>query len=327
MRNKRSTTIVLSFFSITFLVVLFSVNIQIEIENDAPTLDVETIETTVFKGAKYYVLKDGAPSLSVKAIDINIYGKNAVDFFNPIGVLYHTPEEEVNFEAIKGHYNFKTEKLELVGKVSVKNIEGTYYSDNLLYEMPKKEIRASGNVKSILVDKETGDKMQLHSNKMHGWEREERILFVGNVRGKLERKRKYELGYSFEARKLDYLGKDSLMQLQGDVKILRKNYDLEAERAEIFLENYNKKLKYYVMYDDIKLEEKLKLRTGSQIRRAYAEKLEGYISDGKIILSGAPRVEQGRDIIKGYQITLRENTEIVEVDDSQSSFRFKKEKN
>jgi len=80
------------------------------------------------------------------------------------------------------------------------------------------------------------------------------------------------------------------------------------------------------MYDDIKLEEKLKTRQGgSQVRRAFAEKLEGFISDGKLVLSGAPRVEQGRDIIKGYQITLRENTEIVEVDDSQSSFRFKKE--
>ena len=45
---------------------------------------------------------------------------------------------------------------------------------------------------------------------------------------------------------------------------------------------------------------------------------------GKILLSGAPRVEQGDDIIKGYQITLRENVEMVEVDDSQSSFSLKR---
>jgi lipopolysaccharide export system protein LptA len=77
----------------------------------------------------------------------------------------------------------------------------------------------------------------------------------------------------------------------------------------------------------VKLEEKLKLKSGkNQTRRAFAEKLEGHQRTGKIILTGAPRVEQGNDIIKGYQITLRENVELVEVDDSQSSFSLKKDK-
>lgn len=326
MRNKRSTTIVFSFFVITFLVVLLAVNIQIDIPNDAPTLEVETIETTTFKGVRYYVLKEGLPSLSVIASNINIYGKDSVDFFDPSGVLF-ADNDEVDFKSLKGNYDFETEKLNLDGDVFLKNSKGSYNSDELLYEMAKKEIKAFGNVKSVFTDNETGDEMELYSTRMHAFENEERIKFTGNVKGELERKRKYETGYEFQAKSLDYLGKDSLMQLQGDVKILRKNYHLQSQKAEIFLENYNKKLKYYVMYDDIKLEEKLKLRAGSQMRRAFAEKLEGFMSDGRIVLSGAPRVEQGTDVIKGYQITLRENTEIVEVDDSQSSFRFKKEKN
>ena len=48
--------------------------------------------------------------------------------------------------------------------------------------------------------------------------------------------------------------------------------------------------------------------------------------EAKIVLTGAPRVEQDQDVIKGYQITLRENVELVEVDDSQTSFKINRNK-
>ena len=102
--------------------------------------------------------------------------------------------------------------------------------------------------------------------------------------------------------------------------------NLSAGNAEIFLENFNKKLKYYALYDDVRLEEKLRLDSGVyQTRRAFAEKLEAHQGTGKLILTGAPRVEQGSDIIKGYQITLRQAVEMIEVDDSQSSFKLKRD--
>ena len=82
-----------------------------------------------------------------------------------------------------------------------------------------------------------------------------------------------------------------------------------------------------MLYDDIKLVEKLKLDDGTtSTRKAYSEKLEGYMREAKIVLTGAPRVEQGSDLIQGYQITLRENVELVEVDDSQTSFTIKRNK-
>ena len=77
----------------------------------------------------------------------------------------------------------------------------------------------------------------------------------------------------------------------------------------------------------MKLEEKLVIPGKKpQLRKAYSEKLEGHQRSAKVILTGAPRVEQGEDIIQGYQITLRENVELVEVDDAQSSFNLKKDK-
>ena len=120
---------------------------------------------------------------------------------------------------------------------------------------------------------------------------------------------------------------ESRINLSKSVKLRRNNYYLTAGNAEIFLENFNKKLKYYSLYDDVKLEEKIELHSGgTQTRRAYAEKLEAHQATGRVVLTGAPRVEQGKDIIKGYQITLRENVELVEVDDSKSSFSLKKDR-
>ena len=133
--------------------------------------------------------------------------------------------------------------------------------------------------------------------------------------------------FDFKANRVELNMLKSLVSLSDNVLLHRNNYDLEAQKAEIFLENYNKKLKYYVLYDDIKLEEKLSMNDGSkQMRKAYSEKLEGYMAEEKVVLTGAPRVEQGEDLIKGYQIILRENVELVEVDDSQSSFDLNKDK-
>jgi lipopolysaccharide export system protein LptA len=63
-----------------------------------------------------------------------------------------------------------------------------------------------------------------------------------------------------------------------------------------------------------------------QERKAFAERLEGFGREQKMVLSGAPRVEMGKDVIKGYRITIRENVDLVEVDDAMSDVQVKKKK-
>ena len=105
----------------------------------------------------------------------------------------------------------------------------------------------------------------------------------------------------------------------------QRNY-LRAEKAEIFLENFNKKLKYYVLYDDVRVVESIKKQDGTTvIRKAFGEKLEGYMREEKVVLTGSPKVVQGSDIITANQITLVENREVVEVDDSSSRLQIKEQ--
>ena len=58
-------------------------------------------------------------------------------------------------------------------------------------------------------------------------------------------------------------------------------------------------------------------------RKAWAERLEGFGED-RLVLSGAPRVEQEKDVVKGYRITLREKMEFLEVEDAMSDLSTKK---
>ena len=195
----------------------------------------------------------------------------------------------------------------------------------MLVNKTQNTMSAVGDVSAKLIDKLTKDKITISSRSMNSDLDKKVIHFKGDIQGVLTRNRRYEGGFSFTSELMTLNQLESQINLSKDVKLRRNNYDVDAQKAEIFLENYNKRLKYYVLYDDIKFVEKLKLKSGaSRVRRAFAEKLEGFMSQGKIILSGAPRVEQDGDLIKGYQITLRENVELVEVDDSQSSFQLKR---
>lgn len=47
------------------------------------------------------------------------------------------------------------------------------------------------------------------------------------------------------------------------------------------------------------------------------------MSENKIILTGYPKVYQLKDVIKGNRIILREDNEVVEVDDANTNFILK----
>ena len=94
----------------------------------------------------------------------------------------------------------------------------------------------------------------------------------------------------------------------------------------IWLKNYHRGVKYFVLFDDVRLLEKLKLVNGEEIiRKAFSEKVEGFPLERKLVLSGYPKVLQGRDVIKGNQVIIREENEIVEILNTNSKFYLEDE--
>jgi lipopolysaccharide transport protein LptA len=325
MYNKRSVNIVIIFIVFTVLIVFQAFNVKRLYSGSGGHLDVEKDQETKFEGLRYFSVEKGSPAISLNASDLKIVNNNDLYFDDPTGYIFNSSAEKVNYKAVSGSFIAKSKELKLNGSVVLTTKTASHESQKVYYNGIKKYLEATGEVKSNMLDIQTRDKIKITSNYLSSWMDEKRSLYLGDVKGLVRRRRIYEESFNFTADRVELNQLKSLVLLSDNVTLDRNNYHLEAQKAEIFLENYNKKLKYYVLYDDIKLEEKLELSSGqSQLRRAYSEKLEGYMAEAKIVLSGAPRVEQGEDLIKGYQITLRENVELVEVDDSQSSFELNK---
>ncbi|MBA2404553.1 MAG: hypothetical protein H0V66_07270 [Bdellovibrionales bacterium] len=140
----------------------------------------------------------------------------------------------------------------------------------------------------------------------------------------MQRKKKYEGKMTFSSEQLHLDGVKSLAHLDGDVRLKRQSYLITAGKADIHLENYNKSLKYFVFNDDVKVTETLQTPEGISYRKAFAERLEGFGREEKMILSGAPKVEHGEDVVKGYRITIREKMDLIEVDDAMSDVQVKR---
>lgn len=285
-------------------------------------------EKTKFVEVHYFKTIGNTPNFELISSVLSITENSLLEFKSPRGVLI-SGGREINYTAESGKINQLNNQLFLRGNVELLDDKTVYRSDELNYDGLKDLIFARGNVDATLVNRNAQNRVvsriHLTSNQLESVIKKRLLKLRGDVVGKIKRSKVYEGSMKFKAQEVEVNSLKSLVSLRNSVEIRRNNYYLKAGNAEIFLDNFNKKLKYYTLYDDVKLEEKLKLQNGQkQLRRAFAEKLVAHQRSGKLVLSGAPRVEQGDDIIKGYQITLRENVELVEVDDAKSSFSLKR---
>lgn len=327
MYNKKNLGIIFIFALIILSVIMLALTKFKITEVKYNYQEEKSVEISRFENVHYFKLKNALKSIELSSNELVITDNIFMNFSSPKGQVY-SGSRVINYTSDKGVMNQVTKNLNLIGNVIVTDGVSEYTSDNINYEGKADILRANGNVKTKYVDAKTNDTILLKSNSMSSNLTQKMMILEGSVTGELIRKRQYEGGLNFSAETVVLNSLESNMTLSNNVKLHRNNYYLSAQNAQVFLENFNKKLKYYTLYDDVKLEETIMLRSGkSQMRRAYAEKLEAHQRSGKIILTGAPRVEQGDDVIKGYQITLRDNVEMVEVDDSQTSFSLKKDRN
>lgn len=280
---------------------------------------------TEIENLNYFHLKAGLPQMSLAANTMRSFEDESLEFERPIGV-YNLEEKKkaVKYNALEGTYKKKAQLLTLVGEVKLSTDEAQYFADNLKYFLQKDLVLGKGNVKFEGEDLKTKDLLLVTSQNMRARPEAKLTKFEGEVKGSLQRKKKYEGKMDFKSQTLNLDGNKSLAHLEGDVRMKRDSYDITAGKADMYLENFNKSLKYFVLNDDVKVTEKLQTKEGVQQRRAFAERLEGFGREQKMVLTGAPRVEMGKDVIKGYRITIRENVDLIEVDDAMSDVEVKR---
>jgi lipopolysaccharide export system protein LptA len=274
----------------------------------------------------YFHLKNGLPQMSLTADSMKSKGEVYAEFQSPKGLYnYQQQKESLRYQGDLGVYKKKLNYLTLQGQVKISSEEAEYFADNFEYFFNQDLIRGNGHVKFVGEDLKSKDSVFIESQKMEAHPDKKQSVFTGSVKGFLARKKKYEGKVDFASDFLSVDGVSSYLHLDGQVLLKRGNYVVTSGKGDIYLENFNKSLKYFVLNDDVKLTEKLVTPQGVTERKAFAERLEGFGQEQKMILSGAPRVETGQDLIKGYRITIRENVDLVEVDDAMSDVQVKRE--
>lgn len=276
---------------------------------------------------EYFHIDQGVPSLSLAADSMSNIGEEEAHFVNPRG-LYVADKERTSlfYQAQQADYSKAKQRLRLEGDVKLDYKQTTYKATRLTYYPKKDTVDGTGGVELNHQVPTSGDKLIVTAAKMKAKPKLEWAQFSGQVVGHTEPRLKFQPRTDFRSQEMEMLGKTSEVRLRQDVFLKRGGMQVTSEKGEIFLENKNKKLKYFVLNDDVRVTEKLVDSAGKSItRKAWAERMEGFGED-RLVLSGAPRVEQDKDVVKGYRITLREKMEFLEVEDAMSDLETKKNK-
>jgi lipopolysaccharide export system protein LptA len=289
-------------------------------KNDSP-------EESFFKKVNYYLIDSNNPYLQFDSDELSLSTlESKVIAINPTGMVYRLNKSEpIHFSSKNSKVYFNKKELYLENEVVVKLENTELKSDKMNIFLNENLLVAKGNVQSLSNSKETSDQIIITSNDALYRPNEDYFEFSNEVKGSVNRKKQYEESLKFTTDQMQFNGTQSLLELQGNVHIMRENYDAFAVRGSVFLENYNKKLKYYSLSDDVRIEERVKSEGRLFSRKAFSEKLEGFMSERRIILTGLPKVFQDKDVIKGNKIVIRENVETVEVDDANTNIMLKKD--
>ena len=279
----------------------------------------------LFQAPLYFQSWGGEPRLSFQAessrVEVGERGKvgKDMDFLAPRGIFFQKNGQKVSFEAGWAHYESLGEEdflLDMEKGVSMDFFEVSLKGQKALYRSKTGHFSAEGEIETRYEGKETGNRLQLTASFLEGWLFKRVFHYRGEVRGKVGGLFSPGTEIRFFSNEMEVDLRREFVGLKGNVEFKGRGWLVRAQEGEIYMKNLGKKLKYYVLSDDVELLEELKGSDSSSLfRKAYGEKLEGYIREEKVVLSGNARVVQGEDVIKGSVITLFWGTDVILVDD------------
>ncbi len=322
--SYQSRILILAGFILTSC--FYVIGFKIKVSSYAPPefLDIQRIEVLQFYG-----LKDNKPSAYVDAYYLEIKNNFTIfDFINPNGYFLGKKSEKVDttyFSSQRLHYSKPSFLAEFKGNVAIKRDPLTVDCQQGAFWTETEEFLCKDQVKVFALQAKTRDEITINSDEVKAFFQQQYSLHKGNVFGIIKRPLVHEPSTNFATESLAFYFEQGQANLEGNVHVTHGEYDVKSRKGEILIENYNKKLKYFTFDDDVIVEQKSRKIPGGK-RLAYAEKVESVRSEGTVVLTGAPRVIQGRDVVKGNKITLREGASLIEVDDAASNIIYEQKR-
>jgi lipopolysaccharide export system protein LptA len=282
--------------------------------------------TSKFIDVRYFVQDGVKPVVSLIASELlQLKAQGLVLFENPKGRIWGKEVVPVTYEAFKGRLDENKNRFALSGAVQMKREDGWLSSKEADYNPEEQIFHASGEVHT----KNTppgGDEIFVNSDKAVSFFQKNFSEYEGNVNGSIKKNNSPSKDVNFTCEKLQADQAASTLVATGNVSLQKQDMTATGLRGEVRFNPKTKTLMYYVLYDDVKLTQKVNPARGTvYTRKAFAEKFEGHPLENKFILTGAPRVLEGRDVVRGSRIIVRQNNETIEVEDSVSNIGFKED--
>ena len=307
----------------------------------------QKFQVSRFERADYYLLQNGRRNFHLLADTLAIYPDgDRVRFIRPHGNVFSDDGDATSYKAEWGLLKQADRFLSLEGKVVLRSKDFQIATHQLQYHLNDDRIEASGGVDGHNLYARGEDRIFLRGEKAIFWPRQKRAQYSGKVLGRIERKLAYQSEMRFGSDWLNFDRMEEKISAEGHLWIQKRGVRARGRRGEIYLARpaeqalalanpakslkKGEKIKYFVLYDDIRVVEAVKIRGQTFERQAFCEQLEGQFDGHEIVLTGNPRVVQlgsegkktmsENSVIRGKQIILRENSEMVEIDDADTRF-------
>lgn len=308
------------------IVMSFYINLDESVFSSSKQKLSSSMVENYLKNINFYRYKEGSKKIHLNSEEVvNNQMTGQMITKNPNGVIVEDGDDPLYYSGDSGFFNKSIGQLNLNGNVEIRVNDTIANSERLIYRQSDEIIDLIGNVKTKTNNQNMLYRVLINSDRAKYLKAQGILKYRDNVDGVVQRKRKFELPIFFKSDKLDFFELDMRADLLGNVEITKQQTVATSRRGEIFLENYNKKLKYFALYDDVVVVQDVIPEDGQPPfkRESFSEKLEGYPSENLVVLLGYPKVNQKQDVIKGNIIILRDNNETIEVDNANSNFRLK----
>lgn len=288
-------------------------------ENDTKKVTVQELENF-----SYYFMDAGKPQLFIEGTKglLPSVSSQPLSVDKPEGMAYANEEKVYRYTAEFAELWPDENKIQLSKNVVLLSDFDDLRGEQATYWAEKKYFFIQGKVQAIHRDPEMGQEIYSDSDEAEAYLNSEHYIFRGNVQGKILRARAYESPIFYRSSQADAQLQQNMIYLQGPVWAKQNRFEAEGLRGEIFLENYNKSLKYYGLYDDVRLRQFPLIKGKGPVKFAQGEKLDGFMAEKKVVLTGNPRLLQGESKVKGTEITFFENSDVVEAVNADSQINL-----
>lgn len=310
------------FYLILFILSLLALGFEAKNLTKSVTKNLPSANTdSRFFNAYISTFKPNKNSLNIYSDEIVDQGiKNKIYLVRPKGDL--GPKRETFFEGLSGVVDRNNSILQVSNNVLIKQASAITSADQLFFNYKDNSATASGNIASLVNDSKR--EVKISSRELNISDAGAKLTYLGLVNGQIkDLNSKSYRNIEFKSDLLTYNDFKKIIFLEGNAYIKRGKSEISAINGNIWLNNNGSGVKYFVMNDDVKLKDEYISSRGKRVfRNSISEKIEGFATEEKLVLSGFPQVEQEGDIIKGNEIIIREDQEMIEIINTNSQFKL-----